>query len=126
MGTTTVATVEPAPTQEQPKVKKPRRTVSVGFSGPEGASLRISLRISKDGKSATTWVSHKASKGAKSTRGATQTHASLAEAEKAVGALAAKALAKGWEKKVRVGFVRAPDAFDVASLPAPVKAKGKK
>jgi hypothetical protein len=124
METTTVEQVTAAIEQAAKPAKKPRRTVSVGFSGPEGASLRISLRISKDGKSATTWASHKASKAAKSTRGATQNHATLAVAEEAFGKLAEKALKLGWVRRERKGFVRQPDGF--TEIPTPVKAKGKK
>src|SRR5574340_138610 len=108
-------------TTEQPKAKKTRRSVSVGFRATDGASLRVSLKIGKDG-TWRTWASHRPKNG-KSLRGATQHHATLKEAEAAMGKLIEKAVKLGWQKRERIGFVAKPDAFDVAGLPSPAKAK---
>ena len=114
-------------TEQKPKAKRPRRTVSVGFRGPDGGSLRVSLRIAKDGKAWTTWVSHKPKSG-QSTRGATEKHTSLDKAEGAMSRAIEKAVRLGWERRVRKGFEAKPDAFDLSSMPpaAVPPAKGKK
>ena len=108
----------------EPKQRRQRKTFSVAMQGPDGAVLRVSLRIRKDGTTET-WVSHKP-KGGKSVRGASQKHANTEAAHKAMESLVEKALKMGWEKKVRVGFQRKPDAFGMANLPAPAAPKAKK
>jgi hypothetical protein len=108
---------------EQTKVRRPRRTVSVGFDGPDDSSLRITVKVAKDG-TAKTWVTHKTGKTAKAQRGQTEHHASLAKATEAMERLVEKAAKLGWAKRVRTGFVARPDAF--SELPAPAKTKAKK
>jgi hypothetical protein len=114
--------VDPKVTEQpEPKAKKPRRTFSFGLRAMDGAGLRITLKLKKDG-TATTWATHKP-KGGKGVRGATEQHATQEKAKAAMEKLVERALAKGWERKVRTGFAAKPDAFDAANLPAPVKGK---
>lgn len=103
---------------EQPK--KAKRAASVGFRGPDGTSLRLSWKVRKDG-SVQTWATHKPKKDGKSVRGATEQHATLDVAEKAMAKLIEKALKLGWVRRERKVFASKPDAF--TALPAPAKGK---
>jgi hypothetical protein len=118
---TTVQTVATEPTTEQQptKAKKARKSFTFGFAGPDGASLKLVLKLNKAG-GATTYASHKP-KGGKSTRGATEQHATLEKAEVALKKLVEKATKLGWERKERKGFQKTPDAF--TEIPAAAKAK---
>ncbi len=61
-------------------------------------------------------------KSGKRERGASEAHATFASAEKWVTKAEAAAEKAGWKRKAGPGgFVRQPDAFTLANLPAPKK-----
>lgn len=117
--TTASPTTSETPATTVKKERKPRRTFSVNLQAADGATLRITMKLKKDG-TATTHAVHTVRDGKKkkSTRGATEQWANLDQAKVAADKLTAAALKIGWVRKERTaGFVAKPDAFTATSLP---------
>lgn len=114
--------------QAEPDAPKQPRSFGLVLRSDEGSTLRIQAVASRRDGSVQTFVVHQRPKGPDgkrfSQRGATATHASLEAARAAVERIAAEAVKKGWQRpQRRTGFTARPDAFDLAGLPAPPKAK---
>jgi hypothetical protein len=113
--TTPQTTNAAAPTPKAP------RSQSVSLRGPDGAILRVTAIYRRDGTAVTYVVvtTIDAKKKRTNTRGASETHATVAAAQAGIEKLVKLAMAKGWQRKERAsGFRAAPDAFTVGNLPA--------
>jgi hypothetical protein len=115
----------PNPGWRGPEAQRERRSFAVRFDGADGATLTIKATRNRDASAKTT-VTHSTRDGkkVKHARGATEQHASIEAARKRLDTLTAEVSKLGWKKRQpRAGFVRTPDAFDAAHLPAPGRPK---
>jgi hypothetical protein len=104
-------------TMTKPDTKTAPKSLTTRMVAADGATLTVTAYLTSPTKG--TWrssVTHTV-KGAKGIRGASATHGSFSDAEKAVAAHVAAATKLGWarapSRKVAV------DAFDSAHLPSP-------
>lgn len=103
---------------------KERRSWTTVLEDPSGARLEVRLEKRRDGWR--TYARHVVGTGKsrKVQRGATEAHIDEQAARSAQGKLVAAAEKTGWRKRSpRGGFTAKADAFDLAHLPAPAKAK---
>jgi hypothetical protein len=110
-----------APAAAAPKAP---RSYSTTLGAADGTTTLRLMALRRSDGSAITFAIHTTVDGKKRkhTRGATETHASLDRAKVAMEKLAVTAIKAGWIRKERTGgFVRKPDSFDAAHLPAPGK-----
>ena len=123
MGTDAVAVVAAS---AKPKSKS-LPMISRTLVDAKGNTLQFNANQRKDG-SATSYVNHitrdKEGKLVKSSRGGTNSHASLDAARAAFEGPIKDAVASGWQERKGGGgggFKARPDSFDLNSLPKPVK-----
>jgi hypothetical protein len=110
------------PTATPAETPKPKKSARITLTSGD-ALLLLNAKARKDG-SAETYVTTTSGKDAKPVRGMTSKHKAFADALTTLEALAKKAEAGGWKRRVAAfGFRAKPDAF--SALPAPPKGKAK-
>ena len=97
------------------------KSYNVRVTDAAGTTLWLRAFVTKSGARSECIQQTGSGKARKNSRGLTQNHATLAEAQRAVDLLAKAAEKAGWKRRESRGggFARKPDAF--AALPKPKK-----